>query len=1226
MIRLVLLFIFILVCAPRVQAQVKNKGIPFIRNYAPDYYSFGSQSFEGVQDSRGIMYFANQSGVIEFDGTDWRTIETPGDQAATSLALDPKGRIIVGAKGELGFLKVNDLGMMEYFSLKPLVPTEHQNFKEIQKIFITSQGIIFLANEKLLLWQGDQIKVFSSQYHFDNGFLIDGRLYLREWDKGLLKFTDNKFIKVKGSEIFAVDKIASMLPFEENKVLIVSKNKGFTLFSPKASESQKFTPIFDTIANNFIKNNIPTCGLKTSAHQYIIGTSQNGVLVINQQGQVIQHFNKKKGLLNNSVYDIFQDNFKNLWLSLDEGIAHIESNSPFSIYDDLLGIKGRVINATLHKNKLYVGTSQGIFYQNWKPYQNPLKESMKFKPIKDSQGFVGASIIFEDQLIYSHSNGVIIVQDTVVRELIPNEAALSFTSLRKYPNYLLIGKLNGGLTLLEKKEDTWLFRGDIEGIDKYCFSLQEDRIGNIWFSDYKEGIYKLKLNPDLTGVSCLKLYNERHGLPQYSRNSVISLNNQTVFVTREGVYEYNPISDFFEANQNLNNQLFKNTYALPIVQDNQKNLWYIQFGNVGFIAPNANKNKPDSTDFLKLRVNVMSEITPINSNNILFGTQKGLFHYAPQIKKSYNTPFNAHIREVNIRANSGRDSLIFGGAFSNQQKEVISLQAKSQIKVLPYKLNNIKFTFSSAWYEDIDKVLYQCFLDGLDKEWSPWSSSVRKGYTNLPEGRYTFYVRAKNIYCQKSNVAVYHFEILPPWYRTYWAYIIYGVLAILAILFMLRLNTIRLRRKNTYLAREIDKGLLEIRRQNEQLESKNRKIEKAFQDIKLLGEIGKDITTHLSVEKIIDTAYANINMLMDATIFGVGIYNEEKQSIDFMGVKEKGETLAPFSFSLQETHRLAVWCFLKKREVFLNNYQEEYTKYIDIKTQPVTHEDSSSIVYVPLLANEKAIGVITVQSFDTNVYTHYHLDILKNLAIHTSIALENAKSYHKLEALNLEKNHLISIVAHDLRNPLHNIFGLSSVIKLDSQNLTAKQSNYLDKILYTTARINDMIDKILDMNAIESNSLNIHWDTLDVSSIIQEVQESLKDHANRKNITMHLNTSSVLALIRADKNYTLQVFENLISNALKFSPPNQSVVVSIERQNGTVRTKVIDCGPGISLEDQRKLFGKFQKLSAKPTAGEPATGLGLSIVKKYVEAMDGKVWCESEIGNGATFVVDFKAI
>ena len=170
-----------------------------------------------------------------------------------------------------------------------------------------------------------------------------------------------------------------------------------------------------------------------------------------------------------------------------------------------------------------------------------------------------------------------------------------------------------------------------------------------------------------------------------------------------------------------------------------------------------------------------------------------------------------------------------------------------------------------------------------------------------------------------------------------------------------------------------------------------------------------------------------------------------------------------------------------------------------------------------------------------------------------------------------------------------------------------------------------MIDKILDMNAIESNSINIQWEMIDLSSIIMEAQENLKSHANRKNIVIHLEKISPSTLIKADKNYTLQVFENLISNALKFSPPNQSIEVFIERQNGRVRTKVIDCGPGISAEDQRKLFGKFQKLSAKPTAGEPATGLGLSIVKKYVEAMNGKVWCESEIGNGATFIVDFNA-
>ncbi len=109
----------------------------------------------------------------------------------------------------------------------------------------------------------------------------------------------------------------------------------------------------------------------------------------------------------------------------------------------------------------------------------------------------------------------------------------------------------------------------------------------------------------------------------------------------------------------------------------------------------------------------------------------------------------------------------------------------------------------------------------------------------------------------------------------------------------------------------------------------------------------------------------------------------------------------------------------------------------------------------------------------------------------------------------------------------------------------------------------------------------------------------------------------------ADANVMLQVFENLLSNAIKYSPPGKSIFVRLRRAVTGIRCEVQDEGPGLNAEDQRKLFGKFARLSAKPTGGEHATGLGLSIVKRMVEAMDGKVSCESEPGHGATFIVEF---
>ncbi|MEM6298947.1 MAG: HAMP domain-containing sensor histidine kinase, partial [Bacteroidota bacterium] len=182
----------------------------------------------------------------------------------------------------------------------------------------------------------------------------------------------------------------------------------------------------------------------------------------------------------------------------------------------------------------------------------------------------------------------------------------------------------------------------------------------------------------------------------------------------------------------------------------------------------------------------------------------------------------------------------------------------------------------------------------------------------------------------------------------------------------------------------------------------------------------------------------------------------------------------------------------------------------------------------------------------------------------------------------------------------------------------------LDHIQSALERMNTMLTRILDVRAIEDQHLQLYPEKLELAELLEEVIADFRERAQKKGIQLsgHLKRELFASLDRA---YTLQVFENLISNAIKFSPPDTEVRLHLEESDGKVRAKVCDQGPGIAPEEQPKLFAKYQKLSARPTDGETSTGLGLSIVKKYVEAMEGAVWCESELGNGAHFIVEFKA-
>jgi signal transduction histidine kinase len=226
-----------------------------------------------------------------------------------------------------------------------------------------------------------------------------------------------------------------------------------------------------------------------------------------------------------------------------------------------------------------------------------------------------------------------------------------------------------------------------------------------------------------------------------------------------------------------------------------------------------------------------------------------------------------------------------------------------------------------------------------------------------------------------------------------------------------------------------------------------------------------------------------------------------------------------------------------------------------------------------------------------------------------------------LEDLNEEKNHLIAIIAHDLRNPLSSTLSLAELLLSEKECFNEDQVICIEGIIKALNRMNDMIKRILDVRTLEEKKGNLKMERTNLSSLYQQAFLNFKEKMEKKKLKPVLNLNDVYAVI--DKNYLLQVIENLISNAVKFSPKSKNIYLNLWAHQGKVYIGIKDEGPGISHDDQEKLFLKYQPLSAIPTGGESSTGIGLSIVKKYTEMMNGEVWCESDLGKGTKFVVAF---
>jgi signal transduction histidine kinase len=238
--------------------------------------------------------------------------------------------------------------------------------------------------------------------------------------------------------------------------------------------------------------------------------------------------------------------------------------------------------------------------------------------------------------------------------------------------------------------------------------------------------------------------------------------------------------------------------------------------------------------------------------------------------------------------------------------------------------------------------------------------------------------------------------------------------------------------------------------------------------------------------------------------------------------------------------------------------------------------------------------------------------------VNETLRIRNAK----LRELNEEKNYIMSVVAHDLKSPLNQINGLANVIKLDEENLNVTQKECLNNIDVASNRLSEMVNKILDSRNVEKKEQSIQIEAIDIEKMADDVLNDFSTAAETKKIKLEKNSIKNGASVKADRHYLRQVLDNLVSNAIKFSPIGKNVKLNIKNNGDKVLTEIVDEGPGLTEEDQEKLFMEYAILSAKPTGGESSTGLGLAIVKNYMEKMGGTIWCESKFGQGAAFTIE----
>ncbi len=1228
-----------------------EEGRPLIRSYQPLEVGGGSQTWSILQDRRGVMYIGTNSAVLEFDGASWRRIPIGSiGGSVRSLDIDDAGRIYVASTGTFGYLAPDATGNLQFVSLNDRLPADAPSFSEVWRVFVAKDGVLFQTERAIFRWARETMTVIRPATRFNRASFVDGRLYVATPENGLNVLDGNTLRPLPGTDRLKSEPFAVLLHYDDKRMLVGTRTSGLFLYDGARLEA------FPTDFDPFFKSSQLYRGTVLPDQTFAMATTNAGLAILDRQGHRVVAVNRGNGLPSDSVYFVTPDREGALWVGLDNGVSRVEIPSPLSYFDQADGLLSTVQSAERVNGRLYVGLQAGAAYLTPATDSRPARferlagagsQCWAFASIKDAKGKRPAAVVAACGDGLFEVRGATAVPIKAPSDLSFRSNVLTVSTLD--PTRLWIG-LFDGLASFRWVDGRWIDEGRVDGIDAQVRSIFENPEGSIWAGTQDAGIYRVSFTsrPGPTSVrppARVEHFGEAQGLLP-GGVLVTRVGDVPVFETGvedPHIVQFDQKSNTFVRDKALDGTVGVNPVIGGFFVGRRDGRLYLNMGRETAVLT----RRPDGTweidrsTFARLGTTPVSGVFPDGGVTwLLFGDGR-FVRFDARRKPDAPLSFPVLVRKVV----GTPDRQLFGG--DGPVPVGTRLAASS---------NGLRFEFSAATYIDESATEYQSRLDGLDTDWSAWARESLREYTNLGFGNYRFRVRARSITGAISEEAVYGFTILPPWYRTWSAYAGYLALLALAVFVVDRLQRRRVVGKERERAR-----FAEAKLRAEAAEALARSEGEGKRNVELLSEIGREITSSLDFETIFGKLYERINQLADADVFGVGLYHSERHEIEYRLAIEKGKRYAPYSRDTTDREQLPVWCIEHREPVFINDLPAEYGRYISryvATSQPLEDgsmsQEPQSIIYLPLVANDRVLGIITIQSFEKHSYTEHHLNVMQSLASYTAIALDNAHAYRQLNEHEVEirrlfeeaeraraiaeeadaaKSSFLSTVSHELRTPLTSVLGFAKIIKKRLEDrifpLVPKDDR---KVVQTIQQVEDnlkvvvsegerltkLIDDVLDLAKIEAGKLEWHMEGVTVGDIVDRATAATSSLFEQKGLLLEKQIAPGLPVVTGDPDRLIQVVINLISNAVKFTDAG-TITCRAARRGNEIVVSVVDTGMGILPADQPKVFERFKQVGDTLTDKPKGTGLGLPICKEIVEHHGGRIWVQSEIGHGSTF-------
>ncbi len=1248
---------------PHDSDKFSESGQPFIKYYGPKAYNALAANWKIIQDKRGLMYFGNGSGVLEFDGISWRKIQVPNSNNVRSLTLGDDGTIYVCASNDFGYLEPDTLGKLKYISLKPYLDKKYHNYGEMWDVSTSSTAVFFKTDDKIFKWDGRQMSVLDSVFAF-RLYKIGDTIYSRNQGTGLMMIDGDSLKLMPDGAFFATTGVYNMIPFKEansnqnNKVLITTNLSGLFLH-----DGEKFTPFKTEVDSFLIESQIyNACAMNDG--NYAFATQRGGVVIIDSKGRLVRMINEDSGLPTNVVYDVYTDRHGGLWLATLYGIVYCEASSPFSIFQKRGALNNMSASAIRFDGSIYVANELGVLYLSDRHNTYELVEGSN----KPAYKFFNADGV----LLAATNGGLVIIEQKKIMKFIIRDMAVDLVASKIYPGRIYVGTRKG-ITIIQKTKYNRfgiIYQGQT---DDEVNSIVEDKDGNLWLAGYFSGIYYV--TGDLGNLSTgtdhnlkFKFYNKHNGLPG-NKWDVYDIQGKMLLTTDKGVFSFDKNKEVFIPDSTLGTILSDSARTVSLIEKSTNdNLWILaekdEKKDLGQAVLNKNgtyKWEP-MPEFRRLELSTASAIysdydSGSDKEILWISTEEALVRYDPAIKKDVNANFLTLIRRATVQ----NDSVIYGGTSIKRQND-------NNI-VLPFSKNDISFEFSAASFEKSEANQFQYYLEGNDDDWSNWTHEYKKEYTNLSGGDYKFRTRSKNVYGIIGKEDSFHFSVMYPWYFSWWAFSLYALLITFVVFVVDRTQRAKVIKKERERAKLREAEL--IKKQSEELET--------------IDTIVRVINKELDLESLLHVLLEQGMKLFPQSDNGaVLIFDNNTEEFRFAAsIGYDTHAIQEISFTREEiTDSYADGAEEVEKGVFVVKRFRNTERIKKFNILPVP----KSLILMSSTWKGNLEGVVLFASLsNTEAFDQSDARKLRRFREHTISAIAKARILKELQQKNekiiktqqqlITQEKLASLgqltagIAHEIKNPLNFVKNFSEASLELMQELRDELKNQMN--IDAHSNWNSIEDV---MNIIEDNNRRINEHSMRADSIVRSMLQHSRGKTGERretdiNAILDENINLVYHGMRAQDatfNITIEkdfdntvgkpkvipqdisrVFLNILQNAFYAAslsrshdnhPSSSEQTVSTgEEKSGvlrhseepTIRVKtknlgniieiyIRDNGPGIPKEFHDKIFNPF--FSSKPSG--IGTGLGLSIAYDIiVKEHGGEIRFETRDGEFTEFII-----